>query len=82
MFAFYRADLIEKLNAIKAELGDQLICHPDYRFNPLHSLNPEIYHAAGVEYRKAIASAAQAVREMNPDWQVIQAGIQAITERH
>lgn len=78
-FARYRDELVKKLNAIKAELGDQLICHPNYKANPLHSLQPEIYLAAGAAYREAIAAAAQAIREMNPEWRRAQAVIKAAT---
>ena len=54
-------------------LGTNWTLHPNYEFQPRHSLNPEVYGPARAVYAAEVARLAQAARERNPAWRRAQA---------
>lgn len=60
--------LEQRIEAAKAALGTNYVLHPDYRGNPRHSLNPDIYGPARAVYLATIASNSLADRQRNPMW--------------
>lgn len=57
-----------RIEAAKAALGTNYVLHPEYRGNPRHSLNPDIYGPARAMFLASIASNALADRQRNPMW--------------
>jgi hypothetical protein len=74
-FSGYRENLSRRLEAVKREMGERLLCSAHYRPDPRHSLRVEIYCAANEPYRHAIAYRAAQVRENNPAYIAAQAAI-------
>jgi hypothetical protein len=62
-----------RVSQLKAEFGSRILSHPDYKFNPRHSNNPEIYIPARQDYLNGVAFLAQVEREKNPAWHRAQA---------
>lgn len=58
--------LKQRIEAVKKSYGDKLICHPNYKTNPRHSHNPDVYVPARAAFLAGIAAAAAADRERNP----------------
>lgn len=58
--------LTRKRREVIAEMGANWVNHPDYKPNPRHSTNPEIYTEARREFVKHIKALAQADRMKNP----------------
>ena len=56
----------QKIKECREANGAKLIGHPDYRFNPRHSNNPDLFVPARAKFLAAIRSAAAADRERNP----------------
>lgn len=59
----------EARHAAVRRLGTRWLNHPDYRFNPRHSHDPEVYRPARQPFLDAIAERARCDREANPAWQ-------------
>lgn len=55
-----------KREEAKAWLGKRWISHPDYRFDPRHSNNPDIFNAARQPFLANVRLAASADRNRNP----------------
>lgn len=72
--------LIQKRREAIAEMGANWVNHPDYKANPRHSNNPEIYIPARREYLAYIKALARIDREKNPMFQMVQAISRATTE--
>lgn len=72
--------LPEKVADAKAMMGPKLVCHPDYRFSPRHSHNPEVADAARAEYLRGVRALAQADREQNPAYVRSQAIVGAVSK--
>lgn len=72
--------LIQKRSETIAEMGVNWVNHPDYKPNPRHSNNPEIYIPARREFLAYIKALAQIDREKNPMFQMVQAISRATTE--
>lgn len=58
----------EARHAAVRRLGSRWLNHPDYRFNPRHSYDPEVYGPARQPFLDAIAERARRDREANPAW--------------
>lgn len=71
-----------RVEQIKAEFGSKIINHPEYKFNPRHSNNPEIYIPARQDYLNGIAFLAQVEREKNPAWRRAQAIQNTLSTEH
>jgi hypothetical protein len=47
-------------------LGERWVRHPNYRFTPLHSMNPEVWKPAHAEFWARVHADAAAARDLNP----------------
>lgn len=56
----------QKLNEAKRYLGKSWVAHPEYRFNPRHSTNLDVWAKAREIYVAAVRIAAKMSRERNP----------------
>lgn len=74
------AYLIQRRAEVIADMGANWVNHPDYKPNPRHSNNPEIYVPARREYLDQVKELARRDRERNPIFQMVQAISRATTE--
>lgn len=57
-----------RVEALKISEGKRLTSHPQYKFNPRHSNNPDAYIPARRHYQNYIQANAAMDRQNNPAW--------------